>query len=170
MWNGPTSGPGAAADVDDPQFLAAAEAAESDAIVAAELPATMSSTSVVRCVVASGSISPVWPSSSTIMLLTVSASRLPNAKARSNAASLACDGLLKPLNLRTNCNAEAWISSSVAGGSTGAYIVIYKSTGTDATSALLLYLDTFTSGMPVVTNGGNITIQWDNGTNKIFKL
>ena len=62
------------------------------------------------------------------------------------------------------------VLTSVAGGSTGAYIVIYKSTGTDATSALLLYLDTFTSGMPVVTNGGNITIQWDNGTNKIFKL
>src|SRR5262249_27499048 len=37
--------------------------------------------------------------------------------ARSNAASLACDGLLKPESLRTNCSAEAWISSSVAGGS-----------------------------------------------------
>src|SRR6266436_3972985 len=37
--------------------------------------------------------------------------------ARSNAASLACDGLLKPDSLRTNCSAEAWISSSVAGGS-----------------------------------------------------
>src|SRR6185437_2877785 len=40
-----------------------------------------------------------------------------SATARSNAASLACDGLLKPESLRTNCSAEAWISSSVAGGS-----------------------------------------------------
>jgi hypothetical protein len=33
------------------------------------------------------------------------------------AASLAWDGLLKPLSLRTNCSAAARISSSVAGGS-----------------------------------------------------
>jgi len=32
------------------------------------------------------------------------------------ASSLALDGRLKPLSLRTNCSDEAWISSSVAGG------------------------------------------------------
>src|SRR6185295_8231145 len=37
--------------------------------------------------------------------------------ARSNASAFACDGLLKPESLRTNCSAEAWTSSSVAGGS-----------------------------------------------------
>src|SRR5271157_439881 len=37
--------------------------------------------------------------------------------AASNARSLAFDGLLKPLTLRTNCNAAARISSSVTGGS-----------------------------------------------------
>src|SRR5712664_4769944 len=40
-----------------------------------------------------------------------------SATARSKASALACDGLLKPESLRTNCSAEAWISSSVAGGS-----------------------------------------------------
>src|SRR5262245_34366549 len=40
-----------------------------------------------------------------------------SATAWLNAASLACEGLLKPESLRTNCSAEAWISSSVAGGS-----------------------------------------------------
>jgi len=40
-----------------------------------------------------------------------------SSTARSNAGSLACDGLLKPESLRTNCSAEARISSSVAGGS-----------------------------------------------------
>src|SRR4051794_17870258 len=40
-----------------------------------------------------------------------------SATARSNASALADDGLLKPESLRTNCSAEAWISSSVAGGS-----------------------------------------------------
>src|SRR2546426_4085067 len=34
-----------------------------------------------------------------------------------NAASLAFDGLLKPLTFRTNCNEAARISSSVTGGS-----------------------------------------------------
>src|SRR5712664_3024767 len=40
-----------------------------------------------------------------------------SATARSKASALACEGLLKPDSLRTNCSAEAWISSSVAGGS-----------------------------------------------------
>jgi len=40
-----------------------------------------------------------------------------SATARSNASALVCDGLLKPDSLRTNCSAEAWISSPVAGGS-----------------------------------------------------
>ena len=37
--------------------------------------------------------------------------------ARSNAASLAFDGFVDPLTLRTYCSAAAWISSSVAVGS-----------------------------------------------------
>src|ERR1700730_11605715 len=45
------------------------------------------------------------------------AEAVTSATARSNASALACDGLLKPESFRTNCSAEAWISSSVAGGS-----------------------------------------------------
>jgi hypothetical protein len=37
--------------------------------------------------------------------------------ASSKASWLACEGLVEPLTLRTYCSAEAWISSSVAGGS-----------------------------------------------------
>src|SRR6266700_2319513 len=40
-----------------------------------------------------------------------------SSTARSNAASLAFEGSVKPLSLRTNCSAEERISSSVAGGS-----------------------------------------------------
>lgn len=54
-------------------------------------------------------------------------------------------------------------------GSTCTALVIYKDTGSDATSPLIAYLDTAT-GLPVVPNGGNITIAWDNGTNRIFKI
>jgi hypothetical protein len=48
-------------------------------------------------------------------------------------------------------------------------IVIYKDTGSAATSPLIAYIDTAT-GLPVQPNGGDITITWDNGANKIFKL
>jgi hypothetical protein len=40
-------------------------------------------------------------------------------------------------------------------------VVIYMNTGTEATSLLCVFFDTFSSGMPVTPNGGNITIQWN---------
>ena len=48
-------------------------------------------------------------------------------------------------------------------------LVIYKDTGSAATSPLIAYIDTAT-GLPVTPNGGNINIVWDNGANRIFKL
>jgi len=48
-------------------------------------------------------------------------------------------------------------------------LVLYKDTGVEGTSALIAYIDTAT-GLPVTPNGGDITVQWDNGANKIFKL
>lgn len=48
-------------------------------------------------------------------------------------------------------------------------LVIFKDTGTASTSRLLAYIDTATN-LPITPNGGDITVQWDNGSNKIFKL
>ena len=48
-------------------------------------------------------------------------------------------------------------------------IVIYKDTGNTATSPLIAYIDSAT-GLPVTPNGGDITITWDSGANKIFSL
>ena len=59
--------------------------------------------------------------------------------------------------------------TAVAAGSTLEGVVIYKDTGVAGTSALLAYIDTIT-GFPLATNGGDITIQWDNGSNKILAL
>jgi hypothetical protein len=59
--------------------------------------------------------------------------------------------------------------TAVAAGSTLEGVVIYKDTGTPATSPLLAYIDTIT-GFPLATNGGDITIQWDNGAFRIFSL
>lgn len=60
------------------------------------------------------------------------------------------------------------VLSSVTGDVSEA-IVIYVHTGSDATARLIAYIDSAT-GLPVTPNGGDITIQWDNGANKIFKL
>jgi len=48
-------------------------------------------------------------------------------------------------------------------------LVIYKDTGNSATSPLIAYIDTAT-GLPVTPSGGDITVTWDSGANKIFKL
>lgn len=59
--------------------------------------------------------------------------------------------------------------TAVTGGITLEGVVIYKDTGAAGTSALIAYIDTIT-GFPLATNGGDITIQWDNGAYKIFSL
>ena len=58
---------------------------------------------------------------------------------------------------------------SVSGASVEA-IVFYKHTGSDATARLICYVDSASSGLPVTPNGGDITVQNDNGANRIFKL
>ena len=48
-------------------------------------------------------------------------------------------------------------------------VVLYRDTGDPATSELIAYIDSAT-GLPVTPNGGDITIEWDTGANKIFAL
>lgn len=59
--------------------------------------------------------------------------------------------------------------SAVPAGAAIPYIIIYKDTGVAGTSRLIAYIDTATN-LPVTPNGGDITVAWDNGANKIFKL
>jgi hypothetical protein len=61
------------------------------------------------------------------------------------------------------------VSFTAVTGATVEAIVLYKHTGVDATSRLIAYIDTAT-GLPFLPSGGNVAIQWDNGSNKIFKL
>lgn len=58
--------------------------------------------------------------------------------------------------------------TSVSGATVEA-IVIYKDTGVESTSRLIAYIDTAT-GLPLTPNGGNVTVAWDSGASKIFKL
>lgn len=59
--------------------------------------------------------------------------------------------------------------SSVSGTSVEAIILYDDTPATEATKNLICYIDTAT-GLPVTPNGGDITVQWDSGANKIFKL
>ena len=60
--------------------------------------------------------------------------------------------------------------TAVAAGSTVRAIVCYKDTGDPATSRLLAFIDTRGDGAPisVATDGGNITMTWQNG--KVFRI
>lgn len=61
------------------------------------------------------------------------------------------------------------VTFSAVSGSTAQAIVIYKDTGNQSTSPLIAYIDTGTN-LPITPDGSDITITWDNGSNKIFKL
>lgn len=61
------------------------------------------------------------------------------------------------------------VTFSAVSGAACALIVVYKDTGSAATSPLLFAIDTATN-LPVTPNGGDITASWDNGANKIAVL
>ena len=65
-------------------------------------------------------------------------------------------------------NAANITFTAVTGSTVGA-LVIYKDTGSALTSPLIAYIDTG-AGLPFTPTGGDITISWDTGSNKIFKL
>lgn len=58
---------------------------------------------------------------------------------------------------------------SAVTGDVSEALVIYKHTGSDATAQLIAFIDS-AAGLPVTPNGTNITVTWDNGSNKIFRL
>lgn len=87
-----------------------------------------------------------------------------------SAARVATSGNLAN-KTKTNGVADADDNTVVAvTGDPFESIVIYNdSPATEATKHLIAFIDTAT-GLPTTPNGGDITVQWDNGANKIFKL
>jgi hypothetical protein len=62
------------------------------------------------------------------------------------------------------------VFSAVSGPTVGALLVLASTATANASDwPLIAYIDTAT-GLPVGPNGGDITVQWDNTTNRIFKL
>lgn len=58
--------------------------------------------------------------------------------------------------------------TSVTGANCEA-LIIYQDTGTQSTSRLIAYIDSAT-GLPILPNGGDITVAFSSGSNKIFSL
>lgn len=61
------------------------------------------------------------------------------------------------------------VYTAVTSGANARYLALYHDTGSAGTSSLIFFVDTVT-GLPMATNGGDITVQWDDGSYKIFSL
>ncbi|APU88899.1 conserved hypothetical protein [Virus Rctr197k] len=59
--------------------------------------------------------------------------------------------------------------TTVVAGPALASLVIFRDSGADGTSQLIAKIDSGT-GLPVTPNGGDITVAFDNGANRIFRL
>jgi hypothetical protein len=57
--------------------------------------------------------------------------------------------------------------SAVTGDPSEALILWSDTGGASSTDPLIAYIDSFSAVTP---NGGDITVQWDSGANRIFKL
>lgn len=51
--------------------------------------------------------------------------------------------------------------SSVTGASVEALVIYRKNAGANTTWALVVYIDTSVTGLPVTPNGGDITVTWN---------
>ncbi len=70
----------------------------------------------------------------------------------------------------TNGTADATDQVTTAvSGATVESIVIYKDTGCAATSNLAVFIDTAT-GLAFTPNGGDVTVAWSGGSDRIFTL
>lgn len=84
-------------------------------------------------------------------------------------ARVAVSGALASKTTTLGVFDAADITFSSVTGDVSEALIIYQHTGTDATSELIAYIDSAT-GLPVTPNGGDITVTWDSGADKIFKI
>ncbi len=84
-------------------------------------------------------------------------------------ARVAVSGALTSKTTTAGVADAADVTWTAVTGDQSEEIIGWKDTGTETTSPLIFNIDTAT-GLPVTPNGGDITVVWDNGTNKILKL
>jgi len=92
-----------------------------------------------------------------------------NLDDRAAAARVATSGAFASKTVTAGVADAADVTLSAVTGDVSESIDVYKDTGVEATSRLVCNIDTAT-GLPVTPNGGDITVTWDSGSNKIFKL
>lgn len=85
------------------------------------------------------------------------------------ASRVATSGNLASKTVTNGIADAADVTLSAVTGDVSESIDIYKDSGVESTSRLICNIDTAT-GLPVTPNGGDITVQFDGGANKIFKL
>ena len=66
-------------------------------------------------------------------------------------------------------DADDVLFSAVASGAACQSVVVYRDGASDALRSLIAFFDTG-AGLPVTPTGSDITIVWDSGANRIFKL
>lgn len=85
------------------------------------------------------------------------------------AGRVATSGALTSKTVTAGVADAADVTWSTVSGDVSEEIVGWADSGVEGTSDLIFNLDTAT-GLPVTPNGGDITVTWDSGSSKIFKL
>lgn len=98
----------------------------------------------------------------------VDLSNLANLSDIPSGARIATATLANKTAIRGVADADDITFTGVTGDTYEA-IVIYKDSGTEATSPLIVYFDNV-QGLPATPSGGNVLIAWDNSVNKIFAV
>lgn len=62
------------------------------------------------------------------------------------------------------------VPAGSASGTVSAILLWTPATLAGVGSPIIAWIDTAASGLPIVPNGGNITVSWSRGNNLIFKL
>lgn len=88
---------------------------------------------------------------------------------RAAAARVATSGNFASKTTTAGVADAADITLTSVSGDTFESLDIYQDTGAEASSLLIANIDTAT-GLPLTPDGGNVTVTWDNGANRIFKL
>ena len=88
---------------------------------------------------------------------------------RAAASRVDTSGNLSSKTVTAGVADAADVTFSAVSGDEAESIDIYQDSGVESTSRLIANIDTAT-GLPVTPNGGDITVTWDSGANKIFKL
>jgi hypothetical protein len=116
--------------------------------------------------VGGGTLGPITIASDTIVVYLVDVADYTFSAAHTNLSQLTAGGRVANATLGTKTvgtlapgvfDSADPTFTSVSGDQSEA-MVLLKSTGVESTSPLMVYYDTFSSGMPVTPNGGNIAV------------